>query len=192
MIGTNGKSDSERAQLDLDHELPAPEHDGSESGAQDPAPVATAALSEEVERLKKERDQLYDRAARQQAEFENYRKRAAREQADFREYAIADTLKSLLPIIDSFDRALRTEGGGGEFRSGIELINRQLHDALTRMGVRTIDPEGQPFDPRLHEAVEMVATNDVEDNHVLQVLQRGYMLKDRLLRPAMVRVARKS
>jgi len=192
MTGTNGKSDFERGDLDLEHELPAGERDGSESGTAQEQSSATAALTQELERVKTERDQLFDRAARQQAEFENFRKRTAREQADFREYAVADTVKSLLPIIDSFDRALQTAGGGEEFRSGIELINRQLHDVLTKLGVRPIDPEGQPFDPRLHEAIEMVPTSEGEDNRVLQVLQRGYMLKDRLLRPAMVRVARKS
>jgi molecular chaperone GrpE len=96
----------------------------------------------------------------------------------------------LLPIIDSFDRAIKTTGGSpDDLRSGVELINRQLHDALSKLGVQPIDAQGAAFDPHLHQAVQMVETDEVPDHHVLEELQRGYKLKDRLLRPAMVRVA---
>jgi molecular chaperone GrpE len=96
----------------------------------------------------------------------------------------------LLPVLDSFDRALEHDTEASEFRSGIELINKQLHDVLTKLGLRPIPAKGEPFDPHLHQAVEMVDTTAEEDHHVLDELQRGYKLKDRLLRPAMVRVAR--
>ena len=133
---------------------------------------------------------LLDRLARSQAEFENARKRAAAEQQKFRDYALADAIKSLLPTLDSFERALRTSEEKSEFRNGVELIYKQLQDALQKLGLQAITAEGEMFDPRLHEAVEMVETNEAEDHKVLEELQRGYKLKDRLLRPAMVKVAR--
>ena len=115
-----------------------------------------------------------------------------REQQEFREYALVDALKGLLPVVDSFDRALQTSTEKSELRNGLELINKQLHDALTKLGMKAIPAKGEPFDPRFHEAIEMVDTNEVEDQHIIDELQRGYKLKDRLVRPAMVRVARNS
>jgi molecular chaperone GrpE len=158
-------------------------------------PVAAAELpardSEELQKLRKERDTLFDRLARLQAEFDNYRKRAARENAEFRDYAVADAAKSLLPVIDNFSLALKNAGAKPEdFRKGVELIHKQLQDVLQKMNVQRIAAQGQPFDPRLHEAIEMVESNDAQDNHVLEELQPGYRIKERLLRPAMVRVAK--
>jgi molecular chaperone GrpE len=116
-----------------------------------------------------------------------------REQQDFRDYALADALKQVLPILDSLDRALKTQNASTEdFRAGVELIDRQFHDVLTKLGVEPIAAAGQPFDPNLHQAVQMVDTDEVADNHVVNELQRGYRIKDRLLRPAMVRVAQNS
>jgi molecular chaperone GrpE len=176
----------------LERELPAAE------GGEEAAPVSTAAkpveisAASEVEKLKAERDALLDRLARLQAEFDNARKRAVREQQEFREYAAADFIKNILPILDSFERALKAEGDSSDFRNGIELIYRQFQDALQKIGVQPIVSMGRPFDPRVHEAIEMVDTTEVPDHHVLDELQRGYKYKDRLLRPAMVRVARNS
>ena len=185
----NGKS--EAVNLDLEHELPAADG-GEETGASSSsgsATVETGAVSE-VEKLKAERDALLDRLARLQAEFDNARKRAVREQQEFRDFAAADVIKNILPILDSFERALKVGGDSGEFRSGVELIYRQLQDALQKSGVQPIAALGQAFDPRVHEAIEMVDTTEVPDHHVMDELQRGYKYKDRLLRPAMVRVAR--
>ena len=145
---------------------------------------------DQVTRLQAERDALFDRLARQQAEFENFRKRAAKEQADFREYAVADTVKQLIPILDSFDLALKSKSSDGDLRKGVELIRKQMDEVLAKLGVQAIPAKGQLFDPRFHEAIEMVESSDVKDNHVIDELQRGYKLKDRLLRPAMVRVAK--
>ncbi|MDP9263660.1 MAG: nucleotide exchange factor GrpE [Acidobacteriota bacterium] len=186
----NGKGEVERKRLDAEHELPPAEEDGFEesAAAADVADDAPAA-EDELARVRAERDQLLDRIARQQAEFENVRKRAAREQRDFKDYAVTEAVQSLLPVLDSFERALKT-APGSEFRSGVELIHKQLADALARLGVRAIAAEGEPFDPRHHEAVEVVESTAVADHHVLEELQRGYMLKERLLRPAMVRVAK--
>lgn len=184
----NGKSevDARGPALDVDHELPAGEPGAPEASSA--APVAET----DVQKLQAERDTLFDRLARQQAEFDNYRKRAAREQQDFRQYAVSDALKQFLPVLDSFDRALAVPSSGGDqkLREGVELVRKQMLDTLARLGVIPIEAEGAAFDPQFHEAIEMVDTHDAQDNHVITELQRGYRLKDRLLRPAMVRVAR--
>jgi molecular chaperone GrpE len=188
----NGKSDVDVERMDVEHELPPAEDDTSgetvQSGSQE-QPAAGNVYEEELRKAKTERDLLYDRLARIQAETENLRKRAAREQNDFREYAVFDVVKSLLPILDSFDRALENHAGDENFR-GVELINRQMHDALAKLGLRPIPAQGEVFDPHLHQAIQMIDTNEAEDNHIIEELQRGYKFKDRLLRPAMVRVAR--
>lgn len=190
----NGKSELDLENLDLSHELPPAENDGAEekaaeADAADKQATTVARGEDELNQLKAERDVLYDRLARQQADFENYRKRLQKEQSENREYALADALKALLPILDSFDRALEAHAGEEQFR-GIELINRQFHDVLAKLGLRPVPAAGEPFDPHLHQAIEMVETTQAEDNQIIEELQRGYKLKNRLLRPAMVRVAR--
>jgi molecular chaperone GrpE len=190
MARRNGK-----AEMDVDHELPAADEisEGVEASA---ARQTVPADGSELQKVTAERDTLIDRLARAQAEFDNARKRAAREQQDYRDYAQSDTIKALLPIMDSFERALRADSSANEklqnseFRNGIELIYKQLQDALVKLGVQPISAKGVPFDPRVHEAIEMVDTSDAEDHQVLEELQRGYKLKERLLRPAMVKVAK--
>jgi molecular chaperone GrpE len=190
------KRESEAAGLDLERELPAGngndnDNDGSASTevAGNPS-AASESLETELQRLRAERDSLLDRLARAQAEFENARRRAAKEQQDYRDYAAVDVIKSLLPVVDSFERALGAKSGAADFRGGIELIYKQLQDALAKLGVRPVPAVGEPFDPHFHEAIEMVETTDAPDHEVLEELQRGYKLKDRLLRPAMVKVAK--
>jgi len=187
MVKTNGKSEVDPQELDLEHELPAGE-EGEAEPQQSAAPAPSAA--NEVQKLKAERDALLDRLARLQAEFDNARKRAVREQQDFKEFAAADAIKTLLPALDSFERALQTPARQlEEFRSGVELIHKQLQDALQKLGVSPIPAKGQQFDPHQHEAIELVETTDAPDHQVIEELQRGYKLKNRLLRPAMVKVA---
>lgn len=194
MPKTNGKSEIDTKGLDLEHELPpSDEAVGEERPREGMQPISPATAEGELQKVKAERDALLDRLARLQAEFENSRKRAVREQQEYREYALSDAVKEFLPILDSFDRALQgANTEGSEFRSGIELINKQFHDALAKLGLRPIPAAGEPFDPHLHQAIEMVDTDEVEDHHVLDELQKGYKFKDRLLRPSMVRVARNS
>jgi len=194
MARTNGKSEADPTQLDVEHELPAADSAEAESGASrataQPAPGGGSADAE-YQKLKAERDNLLDRLARLQAEFENARKRSQREQQDFREFALADALRSLLPILDSFERAMQHHHGAkSEFRNGVELIYKQLQDVLEKLGLRPITAKGEMFDPHLHEAIEMVDTTQARDHEILEELQRGYKLKDRMLRPAMVKVAR--
>src|SRR5262250_899091 len=176
MARTNGKTEVVDQKLDTEHELPP---------AEEQEPVTPSAS--EPEKLKAERDSLLDRLARMQADFENARKRAAKEQQEYRDYALADAIKTLIPVLDSFDRALQTSPEKSEFHVGVELIHKQLQDALAKIGVRAISAKGEQFDPRFHEAIEMVDTEEFEDHQVIEELQHGYKLKDRLLRPAMVR-----
>ncbi len=175
--------------LDVEHELP-PAEDPSEEAAATPAEQAQA---DEMQRLAVERAALYERLARQQAEFENLRKRMGREQQEFRDYAAADSVRQMLPILDSLERALaHAKKEESELAAGVDLIRRQMLETLRKLGVEEIAAAGEHFDPQWHQAVEVVESDEVEDNHVLEVLQRGFRLKDRLLRPAMVRVARRS
>lgn len=188
---SNGKTETEGTNLDLEHELPAGDGDErpAESGTNDPASAASG-VEAELEKVKTERDMLLDRLARMQAEFENARRRATKEQQDFRDFATVDAIKSLLPVVDSFERALQAKSEPKDFRSGVELIYKQLQDVLAKLGVKPIEAKGQPFDPHVHEAIEMVETSDVPDHQVLEEWQRGYKFKDRLIRPAMVKVAK--
>jgi molecular chaperone GrpE len=190
MARTNGKSEVDPQDLDARHELPASDSaEGEESN--ESSSSRAPAEGGELQKLRVERDTLIDRLARLQAEFENARKRTAREQQEFREYAVSDAVKALLPTLDSFERALQTGAmEKSEFRGGVELIYKQLQDALQKLGLRAIPAKSEPFDPHLHEAIEMVDTTDAADHQILEELQRGYKLKDRLLRPSMVRVAR--
>jgi molecular chaperone GrpE len=168
-----------------------PPEAASGQGQEEAAPLSTQNSFAAWEQTKAERDDLLDRLARTQAEFENTRKRLNKEQDEFKELALADAIKSLLPILDGFDWAIQSPYQNvEEFRSGISLIRKQLQDSLSNLGLRAVPAEGEPFDPRLHQAVEVVNTSVAQDNHVLKDVRRGYKLKDRLLRPAMVLVAR--
>ena len=151
-----------------------------------------APASEAARKVVSERDQLLDRLARLQAEFDNYRKRSQREQAEFKQYASTEVIRALLPVLDNFELALKTQASEGDLRSGIELIRKQLYDVLARQGLEAIPASGEAFDPHIHEGIEMVETDEAPDNTVLEELQPGYRFKNRMLRPAMVRVARNS
>jgi len=201
---TNGQADirveDKRRRADLEHELPpADPSDGFEeettAGAPESqsAPVIESPAEAELKKLREERDLLFDRLARLQAEFDNYRKRAAKENADFRDFAVADAARSLLPVIDNLSLALKNAAASpDDFRKGVELIYKQLQGALEKLNVQRVPAQGEPFDPRVHEAIEVVESDAVPDHHVLEELQPGYRIKDRLLRPAMVRVAKKT
>ncbi len=151
--------------------------------------IDVAAVQADVDRLQTERDQLFDRLARLQAEFDNYRKRETRERADYRDYALINTVEQFLPVLDNFQLALSTQSSAEQLRSGVELIVRQMGEVLRSLGVQPIPTLETQFDPRLHEAIEMVEREDLPDHQVMDEVRRGYTLRDRLLRPALVRVA---
>ena len=139
--------------------------------------------------LKAERDQLLDRLARLQAEFENARKRTEREQAANRDYAVGSVVEKFLPVMDHFELALKANGSAEQLRSGVELIVKQMEDVLRQLNVTPIPAEGEEFDPRVHEALGSVERPDLPDHHVAEEIRRGYKLRDRLLRPSLVRIS---
>lgn len=158
-------------------------------GAPGSPTAAVEALTAERDRLVAEREDLQDRLLRRQAEFENFKRRAERERADVLDYANTETVRSLLPIIDDFERALKVESTDRNYARGMELIYNRLSEALRKLGLEPIDSVGVPFDPNVHHAVDRQETTEHEDQTVLEEYQRGYYFRGRLLRPAMVKVA---
>ena len=169
----------------------------------DPAPAVTdpphvdgdqtaAEESPETTAIKRERDDLYDRLLRKTAEFDNYRRRIERERRAQADQAVVDLLQELLLVVDDFDLALKVEAGEGakSYRKGVELIHAKLQDLLRKQGLRAIEVLGADFDPNLHQAVAHEVSPEHRDGEVIGELRRGYMLGDRLLRPAMVKVAK--
>ena len=150
----------------------------------DPAPAESAAAA-----VEQDLREFRDRYLRTLADFENFRKRSEREKQDYFKYAMAGVIKDLLPVLDNFDRALEHAEEGDDFHRGVSLIYKQLFDVLRRHGVRVIDEAGVRFDPNIHEGVVTEENADVPSHTVTAVLQKGYFLHDRLLRPAMVKVA---
>jgi len=142
----------------------------------------------EFDQLKTERDQLLDRLARLQAEFENARKRAEREKIEYRDYATGNVVENFLPVLDHFELALNSSGTAEQLRSGVELIVKQMEDVLRQLHVNAVPAVGEDFDPRVHEALGSVERHDLPDQHVVEEIRRGYKLRDRLLRPALVRI----
>ena len=165
---------------DIEHEMELAAKEAADA-AKDPAPTA--------ETVDNELRDVRDRYLRTLADFENYRKRADREKADFFKYALAGTIKDLLPVIDNFDRALEHAEEGDDFHKGVSMIYKQLFDVLRRHGLRPIEEGGVHFDPNIHEAVVTEQNPSVTAHTVVAILQKGYYLHDRLLRPALVKVA---
>ena len=190
MAQNNGNEDDDRYVLeddgssvaDIEHEMELAAKEAVESN--DPS-----AADQTPSALRVENDELRDRYMRTLADYENYRKRADREKQDFFKYAMAGVLKELLPVLDNFDRALEHAEEGDDFHKGVALIYKQLSDTLQKHGVRVIDESGVHFDPNIHEAVVTEENPDVPSHTVTGILQKGYFLHDRLLRPALVKVA---
>lgn len=159
--------------------------DGSQSSAGQQEETVSRS---EYEQLKGERDQLLDRLARLQAEFENARKRAEREKQEYRDYAAANVVEQFLPVLDNFELALKATGSTEQLRSGVELIVKQMEEILRQMQVTAIPAVGEAFDPRHHEALGSVEREDLPDQHIAEEIRRGYKIRERLLRPSMVRV----
>ena len=150
-----------------------------------------ASLAEQVRELLNEKQELTNTLIRRQADFENYRKRVERERAQDRHRALESLVERLLPVLDAFDRARAAQEAVAhpEFRKGVELIQRQLWDALSKQGLARIEAAGKEFDPHFHHAIERVETAEHAEGVVIEELQPGYVFHERVLRPAMVRVA---
>ena len=147
-----------------------------------------------LDALQRERDDLYDRLLRKTAEFDNFRKRTERERREFAEWAAAELINDVLAVVDDFDRALGVAAPpeAAKYREGIELIHRQLTDLLRKRGVQPVETTGADFDPTVHQAVAYDESPGARDGEVVAELRRGYRLGERLLRPALVRVAKAS
>ncbi len=175
---------------------PAPGEATFDSAAPEAATVPSGGPAEaeatvgraEYDQLKAERDHLLDRLARLQAEFENARKRTEREKADYRDYATGSVVEQFLPVLDNFELALKAKGSAEQLRSGVELIVKQMEEVLRQLQVTAVSAVGEEFDPRYHEALGSVERDDLPDHFVAEEIRRGYKLRDRLLRPSMVRV----
>ena len=158
---------------------------------QDPQPEQAEGQNDSLDELRREKDSLQDRLLRTAAEFDNYRKRVERERRDLADYMKADILTEILPIVDNFERAMQAPSAEGDpLRKGVELIHKQMLDFLRKRGVTPIEALGADFDPNFHQAVIHESTPFHREGEVIEELQRGYMLGDKLLRPAMVKVAK--
>jgi molecular chaperone GrpE len=154
-----------------------------------PSEAAQDTAQVELEQLKGERDQLLDRLARLQAEFDNARKREAKERQDARDYTVSNTVEPFLGVMDNFQLALKADGSKEQLRSGVELILKQMEDALRGLNVVPVESVGAQFDPRVHEALGSIETKEFPDHQVLEEIRRGYKVRDKLLRPALVKIA---
>ena len=163
----------------------------NEQPVTDPVDKATAVA--DADELQRQRDEFYDRLLRKTAEFDNYRKRVERDRQSMAEAVAADAVKDLLPLVDDLERALKADTGaeGAEaYRKGVELIHRQLLEILRKRGVRAIEALGTDFDPHFHEAIAHEPAAGRRDGEVIEEFGRGYMLGERLIRPAIVKVAK--
>lgn len=188
-----GVADPEESELDLedDEDLEGVMRDAVaaveqvEDRKRSPGDLA----AEEAEKLRREVAELRDRSVRTLAELDNYRKRAERERQEVRRFALVEPMRDFLDVVDNLERALAASGSLEDLKTGVEMILRQMRDLLRQYAVEIVEAEGRPFDPNVHEAVERVEDAAVESPQVIEELQRGYKLHDRLLRPARVRVA---
>lgn len=186
-------------QEEMDAKAPVVEDDPSTAEDEAALPAAepeVAILREEADRLRAERDAaladreaLQQRLLRLQADFDNARKRDAKERSELRDYSVANAMETFLPVLDNFRLALTATGSADQLRMGVELIVKQMEEALRSLSIEPIETVGAQFDPRVHEALEMVEREDVPDEQVIEEVRRGYRIKERLMRPALVRVA---
>ena len=159
-------------------------------GTEEPQEVsAEVSLKTELEQVKGERDQLLDRLARLQAEFENTRRREGKERQDVRDYAVQNAVEPFLGVMDNFQLALKSDGTKEQLRAGVELILKQMEEALKGLNVQPVETVGTQFDPRVHEALGSIETAEFPDHQVLEEIRRGYKIREKLLRPALVRIA---
>lgn len=161
----------------------------TEPGRSAAAGAGAAGAGTEVDRLRRENAELKDRSMRTLADFDNFRKRSERERQESKRYALLEPLRDFVEVVDNLERALQAPGAGEDVRRGVEMILRQMQDMLRKYGAREIPAADAPFDPAVHEAVSREERPGVTVPTVVEELQRGYFLHDRLLRPARVKVA---
>jgi len=176
---------ADEKELALETEEIQEAREASQTAAEDPSAV----LKSELEQVKGERDQLLDRLARLQAEFENSRRRETKERQDVRDYAVQNAVEPFLGVMDNFKLALSSQGSVEQLRAGVELIVRQMDEALKGLNVQAVETVGAQFDPRVHEALGSIETAEYPDHQVIEEIRKGYKLRDKLLRPALVKIA---
>jgi len=189
-------ADTEKVEVEVSATETTEDIEGDEETSDDAEREPSASESQtesELERLAAEARDMRALAQRKQAEFENFRKRIDRERAETVKYAAADVVKEMLPVLDNLERAVEAAKSRAEaeeqLRVGVEIICKQFRDALFKLGLSEVDAEDTPFDPHVHEAVSRVETDEHPEGTVVEVLQKGYLFKDRLLRPSMVSVS---
>ena len=173
-------------------EAEAADDDAASADAPEDAEVTVETaedLEKKIETLQAALDEKDNKLKRLQADFDNFRRRTNKERVEIGDVVTQELLKSLLPIVDNFDRAMATEQqDGAAFQKGVEMIYTQLHETLKNAGLELIDTAGQKFDPNFHQAVMRVENPDLEDDTIAQELQKGYIVKGRVIRPSMVQV----
>ena len=169
----------------------AAEDPAADQAAPESLPAGDGSAVEQIQKLVAEKQDLQNTLVRRQADFENYRKRVERERQQERHRGAEQLIEQVLPVLDAFDLALKGQNSGAsaEYRKGFEIIRAQLWNALAKQGLQPIEAVGKPFDPHLHHAIENVPTAEQPEGTVMGEMQTGYMFHDRVLRPAMVRVA---
>ncbi len=193
-MATTGRLTDEQIEAQQNTDPVSDPADAITTGVQGTAETSTVVTpgpsitEEELGKVRGERDALLDRMARLQAEFDNARKREQRERTDFRDFAIAGAIEQFLPVLDNFNLALKSNGSAEQLRTGVELIVKQMEEVLRSLNVQAVETVGSPFDPRFHEALESVERHDLPDHQVFDEVRRGYRIKERLLRPALVRI----
>ena len=166
-------------------------NDKNEQTTTDPVDKGSAVV--DAEELQRQRDDFYDRLLRKTAEFDNYRKRVERDRQSMADAVTTDVVRDLLPLVDDLERALKADTGadGAEaYRRGVELIHRQLLEILRKRGVTAIEALGTDFDPHVHQAIAYEPAPGKRDGEVIEEFGRGYMLNERMIRPAVVKVAK--
>jgi len=192
--GENETVDSRSANTDADSaNTDAESGDDQDAAAAAADPVATVS-EDALEKAQRERNELYDRLLRKTAEFDNYRKRIERDRREQSEWAAADILRDLVSVLDDFERALKADAPpeAAPYRAGVELIHRHLSDLIRKRGVKPIEALGTDFDPNIHQAIAYEAAPGAREGEITAEFARGYKLGDRLLRPAVVKVAKAS
>lgn len=181
---------------EMQERVDAPENetaqDGQDAAAQPESATNVDPQVAELAALRDERDALRDQLARVQAEFANARKREVKERQDARDYAVQAAVEPFLGVMDNFQLALKSGGSAEQLRAGVDLILKQMEEALRGLNVQPVEAVGAQFDPRVHEALGSEEREDVPDHQVLEEIRRGYKLRDKLLRPALVKIATNS
>ena len=188
-MGNNKKDTMKTEETMQDEVLDTQEPMAHEDGEVKEAAGAALAGPSEIEQISAERDQLRDRLARLQAEFDNARKREIKDRQDTRDYTVQSTVEPFLGVMDNFQLALNAQGTAEQLKAGVEMILRQMEEALKGLNVQAVESIGAQFDPRVHEALGSIETKEFPDHQVLEEIRRGYRLRDKLLRPALVRIA---